>query len=1471
MKKIILLNILFGFMLTVNSQRIIWEIGQNNNNSEEFSLHPSNYENFIDYDFGWEDKFFLVGHSNPLKDWPYILPGPSDSWGGTAPNSGRRTATLNILFTVSELPSVGDWNFKIDLINANSKDLPLLKILINGHPFSFTIPAFNKSNDLDKPSNKEFIINIPLSNKLISTGGNIITLTTINGSWLQFDQLSLSGPDHVTLGKNQNVFLKSVKPADYELEKSGQKSQPLLTDIEHLSGSTNVKVVLDDSVIFTAKPESGRYIYEAPMPAVSKPMKSRYAIYANETLIETGFIERSPQPLASPATYVNTFMGTAHSRWMIAPGPWMPFSMVKLSPDNQGIGWQSGYDPTFESIGTFSHIHEWTMAGLGTFPVNGKFKRKTGPPMKPDKGYRSRINKETEEAPLGYYKAELTDYGITAELTATTRCGFQRYTFPEKSKDSRVMIDLAIPAEYPYLIKEATINKVDNQRIEGYAKQVSPYTWGFTKQEYTVHFVIEFDQPIKKFSVWKWTGRKNRESWKKGKLWDFGGMAFFDTEKNRTVQMRTAISYVSIENARQNLLEEITSSFGWDFDKVRNANLDAWNELLKRVEISTSDAREKSRFYTNFYRSLASRNIFSDVNGEWIDAEEQLQKVENPDKPALGCDAFWNSFWNLNPLWNLTTPEWSSNWVQSQLNMYQANGWLAKGPAGMEYIPVMVAEHEIPLIVGAYQMGIRDFDAELAFEAAKKMQTTPAEKIGGGLAGNQDLEHYLKYKYIPYDKGRYSNTLEYAYDDWTLSQFAKSLNKPEEYETFLQRGYYWKNAIDSVSGYARLKDSDGKWMEDFDPYKSGKNKEYVEGNAWQLTFFVPQDVPALARYIGKDKFIERLNWGFEESYKTRFNGKNDQYWNYPVVQGNQQSMHFAWLFNWVGQPWQTQKWSRAIMDRYYGHGIANAYLGDEDQGQMSAWFVLSALGLFQTDGGTSSEPVYEIGSPLFEKTVIDLGHRYGRGDKFTITARNSSRKNIYVQSASLNGNPLNDFKFPASELLKGGELVLEMGAEPNFNWGTVEIEQELELEQEGKVELEQELELEQEGKEELELEGNEEFEVIKKKAREIISTGFNAGDGYMETWIRDLNTFIELAADVRSGEEIKEALLIFFKLQGEDGNIQDGFTPIQHKSPLKSRKNCFNTEAAKEYCGHKNTVETDQETSLVQAVYKYIQETGDQDILKTTVGQYSVAQRLEIAMEYLMENKFSQEYGLLFGATTADWGDVQHTGFKGVDISEDTHFSIDIYDNAMFIIALDYLMKMIPEKQNHWKPIYDRVKTNAMEYLWDKQNQKFIPHLYLNGSPYPAGFNENEIYYPGGTAIAIEAGLLSREQVKTSYEKMKQNMEKAGAASIGLTLYPVYPDWAFKNPQMKPYGYQNGGDWTWFGARMVQQLIRYGFIEEAYEALRPMCTRVIENDGFFEWYTIQNKPKGSGTFRGSAGVLYKAILMLENQTNKNTN
>ena len=913
---------------------------------------------------------------------------------------------------MKEVPETDSWKLIIDLLDTHHEFPALFKITINGKSWKYALPkGSGKSIDGDYSQIKPHTIEIPLNSGVIRKGSNSIALTSLEGSWILFDDIRLMGPDNAELNEvNKSVYLRDVKAADFQT--TSPVAQPLLVDIEHLSGHPLLEVKVDGKKILEQRLEKGRYILEAPMPVVKSPKTSHYIISADGAILDKGMIRRAPHNTITLADYIDTRMGTAHSRWMIAPGPWMPFSMVKLSPDNQDSGWQSGYDPSFESIGTFSHILEWTMAGLGIMPANGPLKTEIGSQsslVKDANSYRSAIDKTSEETKVGYYKVDLTDYQIKAELTATSRCGFQRYTYPQ-DKDARVMIDLKIPSEYDYQIVEGSVKQTGARRIEGFSKQLSKNVWSAdADQNYTIYFVIEFNKDIKKFGGWHDHTLWETDTMTAHYPQRFGCYAEFDTTDHPEVMVRSGISYVDMAGAFNNLSNEITEPFGWNFEAVRKHQSDSWNNILNRVRIYSNDYREKARFYTNLYRAFC-RNTFSDADRRWVDAAGNIQKLDDPDAVALGCDAFWNTFWNLNQVWNLIAPEWSSRWVKSQLAMYDANGWLAKGPSGMKYIPVMVGEHEIPLLVSTYQMGIRNYDAEKMFRAIVKMQTTPAQRVANGFAGNRDLETYLQHQYVPADKGRFSNTLEYSYDDWTVSQLAKALGKEEYYRTFSDRGNWWKNAINPATGYAQMRYSNGEWEKNFDPFKSGANHHYVEGNAWQLTFFVPQDVPALTEIIGKKRFIDRLSWGFKASEPWRYNAPGDQYWDFPVVQGNQQSMHFAFLFNWAGQPWQTQQWSRSIIDRYYGFDTSNAYLGDEDQGQMSAWFVMAALGLFQTDGGCNAEPVYELGSPLFEKIKIDLGKHFGRGKQFIIKASNTSRENKYIQSAKLNGKKLNSFK-----------------------------------------------------------------------------------------------------------------------------------------------------------------------------------------------------------------------------------------------------------------------------------------------------------------------------------------------------------------------------------------------------------------------------------------------------------------------------
>ena len=733
-----------------------------------------------------------------------------------------------------------------------------------------------------------------------------------------------------------------------------------------------------------------------------------------------------------PVDYVDPFLGTSESRWMLNPGATMPFGMVQLSPDNQGEVWKSGYEYTINNVGGFSHIHSWTMVGLSVMPTVGVLSTYRGPADAPTtgwtSGYRSRIDKTTEVASPGYYGVTLMNGNIRTELTSTTRAGFFRFTYPEDRENVHILLDLDIPGEAKTDILDAKITRVSDTEIEGYSKQ--KWSWN----EYTVHFVVRFNKPIKSFGGWK--GNKEEKDIKeiagKGRV---GAFADFDVKAGEQILMQTGISLVSIDGARLNLETEM-NPFNWSFDAVRLNAKNVWNNLLSKIKVEGGTDVDKKKFYSNFYRSYVARTTWSDVDGKYVDVNE---KVRQADSPVYGSDALWNTFWNLNQLWALVNPDLTSNWAKSLIEIYRTGGWLPKGPAGIEYSGIMEASHEIALIVGAYQKGIRDFDVKTAFEAMIHQQTTPGIRTPeNGFAGNRFLESYMKLGYVPNEEGQVSNTLEYAYDDWCVAQMAKALGKNKEYKMFLKRAGNYKNVFDPETKYIRMKNRDGSWVQDWDPFccSNFSGPGYLEGNAWQYTFFNPHDVQGILNLVGKDEFNNRLNEGFEKSVKYNFNAEGDRYDMVPVNHGNQPNMQAAWLFNYSGKPWLTQKWTREIMNRYYGSTPYHGWLGDEDEGQMGAWYVMAAMGLFQTDGGVSSKPFYEIGSPIFEKFTITLDNKYYKGKTFTIEARNTSDKNRYVQSASLNGKPLTKPWVYHADLVAGGKLVLEMGDKPNENWGS---------------------------------------------------------------------------------------------------------------------------------------------------------------------------------------------------------------------------------------------------------------------------------------------------------------------------------------------------------------------------------------------------------------------------------------------------
>lgn len=383
------------------------------------------------------------------------------------------------------------------------------------------------------------------------------------------------------------------------------------------------------------------------------------------------------------------------------------------------------------------------------------------------------------------------------------------------------------------------------------------------------------------------------------------------------------------------------------------------------------------------------------------------------------------------------------------------------------------------------------------------------------------------------------------------------------------------------------------------------------------------------------------------------------------------------------------------------------------------------------------------------------------------------------------------------------------------------------------------------------------LDTVQARALRVLR-GFTAGSSYGEIWIRDFNTFIKGSLKVYPRETVKEKLLFFLKMQGKDGNIADG---LIDKSKANAGYAYRYSNLLPEWAAHKNTVETDQESSLLQAFAKYISYTKDMEVLNMVIDGKTVVQRLEEALIYILNDRWSARYGLVTGATTIDWGDVQPETGWGVSINEKTKWAIDIYDNAMYAMAIDAFLKICPadyQVSRNWRKIRSGLKKNVRKYLWDRERKKYKPHLYLDGSPFKKEFDEAGILYSGGSICAVLAGFNTKAEVAEINRQLVEAAKLENHATIGFTVSPPYPLEAF--PNMAPYTYQNGGDWTWFGGRMIEGLVRYGFVEDAYREITPMIERTISNNGFFEWYNVQTgEPEGSGEYRGEAGVLYDAI------------
>lgn len=735
----------------------------------------------------------------------------------------------------------------------------------------------------------------------------------------------------------------------------------------------------------------------------------------------------------TPVDYVDPFIGTSNSRWMLGPYATMPFGMVQLGPDNQGsnqgYNWMAGYEYAINSVDGFSHIHAWTMTGLRIMPTTADLVFADQPTDSPYKGAgagpHSRILKNSEKASPGYYSVYLYDHDVQADMAVTTRCGLQRYTFPEK-KESRILIDLLFPAEYNFNISNAKITKVSDTEIEGYALS---HTGGFN--DYKLCFVLQFDKPFQTMNTWvdSKLKRNNNEVSGKGNV---GAFVTYSTKKGDQVHVRSGISLVSIEQARLNLKTEM-EPFGWDIEAVKKNAHVIWNKRLSAIEVDGGTEDDKIKFYTNLYRVYAAKQTWNDVNGKYMDpCENERQLPKGID--IYGGDAFWNAFWNLNGLLSIVSPDITKNWVMTQLELFDRTGWTGKGPTGLEYSGIMEGSHEMALMLSAYQKGIYRENPEKLYQAMKKNVTVSGgDHICGGSTGNPGLDAYINFGYMPSDKGMTNKTLDYAYDDWCVAQMAKAIGNKKDYKYFLKRSKNYKNNFHPELKYVVPKDSKGQWKENYDPFD---NDNLIEGNGWQYTLYVPHDIPGVVDMVGKDLFNERLEHGFDESKEHKYaahaldrtGGQKSKYY---INQGNQVNMQAAWLFNYSGKPWLTQKYTRDILETYYGDSPYHGWEGDEDEGQMGGWFVMSAIGLFEMNGGGDKNPVIDLSSPLFEKITIKLNKDYYRGKTFIIEAKKNSKENIYIQSAKLNGKEIKTFQIKFKDLVEGGKLELEMGPNPN--------------------------------------------------------------------------------------------------------------------------------------------------------------------------------------------------------------------------------------------------------------------------------------------------------------------------------------------------------------------------------------------------------------------------------------------------------
>ena len=760
----------------------------------------------------------------------------------------------------------------------------------------------------------------------------------------------------------------------------------------------------------------------------------------------------SPESYDDLVSWVNPFVETTRGRYFFFTPGSTPFGMVAAAPHTRNKNqWGGGYNYNSTEVLGFGQIHGWMLSGISMMPTIGNVDVTKG-----EQGWKSSFSHDDEIAQPGYQRLFLEDYGIWTEYTSTDRVSMYRMRYTEDAV-SNILLNLGGYLGSTTMV-DASVKKIDNQTIEGSISSAGRL-WG-GPEKVKIFFVAEFDKPFQQMDGWKGDQALENienlvgssEITRRDSMTFYGiTQSYFDappagvsarftTKAGDLLHMKIAVSYTSIENAKANMEAELDH---WDFEKVLSENQQTWNDQLGKIEVYGGSEKQKIKFYTDLWHVLLGRHILNDVNGDYpdytqgkrnwkfTDAKLKVRKLPlDEDGKArfnmYNSDALWLTQWNVNILWGLAWPSVLDDFSASMVQYATNGGLLPRGPNAGGYSYIMTGNPVTNMLVSAYQKNmLTKTDPRYAFDIMKK------NHMPGGMMGDTDeeLSFYIENGWCPDNAGK---TIEWAFQDWSLAQMARKLNRKSEYKEFMRRSESWKNLYHPDHKLIFPKDAKGNWMHTEPLSMEG----WVEANAWQATWSVSHGIKELTELIGgSDSISSMVNFAFEQSEKDDF---VFGYGNGYVSYANQPGCSNAHVFNYTGKPWLSQYWVRKVNEQAYGDITPDAGYGghDEDQGQMGGVSALMSMGIFSLRGNNDIEPVYEITSPVFDRVVIHLDEDYYTGKTLEIITNNNSVDNMYIQKATLDGEVLNGPWFYHKDIADGGKLIIDLGPEPNKAWGS---------------------------------------------------------------------------------------------------------------------------------------------------------------------------------------------------------------------------------------------------------------------------------------------------------------------------------------------------------------------------------------------------------------------------------------------------